>query len=65
MDRMLNMIVRMVMRKLLSRGIDAGINRAMGPKSANRQGDEMDAKGRETAKRACQAAKVTRRMTKF
>ncbi|MEL6691036.1 MAG: hypothetical protein AAFP28_12030 [Pseudomonadota bacterium] len=72
MDRILNMVMRMVMRKVLNRGIDKGLDMAMGG-SKNAKGGhgvsdedraEMEAM-RAKQKRAKQAMRVGRRMTKL
>ena len=65
-QRLINMIVNIVTRRLINFGINKGIDLAARkgkPKdqmTAKDQKQEKDA--RETAKRARQAAKVTRRM---
>jgi len=69
-NALINMVIRLVVRKFLSRGINAGMDRMMGGKSQRKQKltpEERVAlqQQREGQKRARQAAKVTRRMSKF
>ncbi len=65
---LINMVMRLVMRKFLSRGIDAGFDRfaGKGGKTANPEAARRNEKqGRETARRAKQAMRVTRRIGRF
>ncbi len=66
MDRIINMVINLFLRKVLSRGIDAGIDYAAG-KGKSRQEmtpEELStaAAARDTAKRARQAANLARRL---
>lgn len=65
-ERLISMVFRMVTRKLLTRGVDAGIDLAAG---RGRAGGDMTpedrqraAQAKQAAKRARQAARLTRRM---
>ena len=69
LDQMLNMFMRLVGRKLMSRGIDAGFDRIAGKSKAK---DDMTPQERQAAgqikqagKRAQQAARLSRRVGKF
>jgi len=69
MNQIVNMIIRMVMNRLLRRGVDAGINRVVGPKPA--RGDMSPGQragadaARATTKRARQAMRLVRRVGRF
>ena len=67
-ERIITMIIRQVTRRLVSRGVDAGIDMA-----SRKRGGDGDAPmtpeeraraqaGKDAAKRARQAARLTRRM---
>ncbi len=71
MNQIITMVIRIIMRKVLGRGIDAGINMA-----TRRGGSEPDHNlapedrasarmARKTARKARQAASLTRRMGRF
>lgn len=68
MDRILNMIISMFLRKVIGKGMDAGINYAVGRgKPAQDLTPEERAQSREAqiaAKRARQAASLARRIGK-
>ena len=68
-NQIFSMISRLVLRKLVHRGVDAGINRALGPGKPKQdqtpQERAQSARARETAKRARKAARVTRKLGKF
>ena len=66
LDRILNMVVNIVMRRIINAGITKGIglfsgrSRATGPETPATEKHRQQA--RETARRARQAAKITRRL---
>ncbi len=67
LTKLLQMIVNTLLRRLISRGIDAGINKVSG--SAKKPAQDLTPEEREQAKaardlakRARQAAKLTRRL---
>ena len=66
MDRIINMVINLLLRKVVSRGVDAGINYAVGkgkaPQDMTDEERAQSAAGRETAKRAKQAANLARRL---
>ncbi|WP_426372235.1 hypothetical protein [Aliiroseovarius sp. PTFE2010] len=66
---MINMIVRMALRPLINRGINAGIDRMSKGKTDGTASPEakqaQQAQAKEAAKRARQAARVTKRMGRF
>ena len=68
MDRILNMVINMFLRKVIGKGVDAGINYAVGRgKPAQDLTPEEQAQTREAqvvAKRARQAASLARRLGK-
>ena len=65
----MNRIVQMIMRQVMSRGINAGIDRVAGggKQRANMTPEEraQAKRGQENGKRAKQMAKLTRRFGKF
>ncbi len=70
LNQIINLVIRMVMRQVVGKGVNAGINAAS--KRMNRpESDDPEAKARaaqqsgETAKRARQAARLTRRVGRF
>ncbi|MBN2905447.1 MAG: hypothetical protein JXJ18_01930 [Rhodobacteraceae bacterium] len=67
---LINMAVRIVMRKLMNKGVDAGIDlasrRGQGAQHPDAPPDpKLQARTRETRKRAQQAMKIARRMGRF
>mgnify|MGYP003626825862 CR=1 FL=1 len=64
-----NAIINMIMRLFLRRGMNAGINymanRGRNPKDMTPEERQNAKAGRENARRAQQAMRVTRRMGKF
>lgn len=62
MNRMIAMLVRMFLRPLISRGINKGISRMGGKGASGTTVPGANARSREVAKRARQAAKITRRI---
>ncbi len=66
LDRLINMVVNVVMRRLINLGINKGIGmfskrgKPSGPVVSTEAKHRQEA--RETAKRARQAAKITRRL---
>lgn len=62
MNRMIGMVLRMVLRPLISRGINKGISRMGGKGASGSTPPGANARSREVAKRARQAAKITRRI---
>ena len=71
---LINMVIRIVMRQVIGRGINAGIDMATrrrseggapGQGEAAPQDRRQAAEGRETARRAKQAMRVTRRIGRF
>lgn len=72
LDRIINMIMRRVLGKLVNRGVDAGIGmasrRGKGGEAPAAQGEmtpeerKRARQARQAAKRAKQAARMTRRM---
>ncbi|MBK5932795.1 hypothetical protein C8N32_102163 [Rhodovulum imhoffii] len=69
-NQLLNMVTRLLMRRVVGKGVDAGINAASRAVS-KRGGTGQEPQGApnpqvgETAKRAKQAMRVTRRMGRF
>ena len=61
-NALINMVTRMFVRKIVGRGVDAGIN-AMAGRGKPQQ--DMSKEEKAQAKRAKQAMRVTRRVTKF
>ena len=69
MNQVVNMITRLVLRRAIKTGIDAGVNLAakrrggdpQNPEAAKHQG----AQGKQTAKRARQAMRLSRRIGRF
>ncbi len=65
-DRIISMIMNQIMRRVINTGINKGISHFAGKgKSASKMTEAEKAQagtGRETAKRARQAAKITRRL---
>ena len=66
---MINMVVRMILRRLINRGVSAGLDRAFG---ANKDPRQMTAEERRkheqaqaNAKRSKQAIRVARRFGQF
>ncbi|MEX5729383.1 hypothetical protein Ga0609869_002736 [Rhodovulum iodosum] len=66
-NRMINMAVRIVMRKLMNKGINAGVDLAArrGQGNDDPADPQKRAAAQQTAKRARQAMRVTRRMGRF
>ncbi|MGH1329300.1 MAG: hypothetical protein ACRBBK_00315 [Paracoccaceae bacterium] len=68
-NQLINMVVRMVLRPLINKGIKAGIDRASRGRAPADQTPEQkalhDQQSNETSKRARQAAKLGRRMGRF
>jgi hypothetical protein len=63
MDRILNMLIRRVIGRMISRGADAGIARATrGRADAT---PEQQAQARQSAQRSKQALKLARRIGRF
>lgn len=66
LSRIINMVINLFLRKVVSRGIDAGIDYAAGkakaPQEMTPSEQEQARIARETAKRAKQAASLTRRL---
>ena len=66
MERILSMVLNIVLRKFLNRGIDMGINKAFGAGKAKEDMTPADhaqeAEARQAAKRARQAANLMRRL---
>ncbi|UWR24147.1 hypothetical protein K3756_07540 [Sulfitobacter sp. S190] len=70
MNQIINMVTRLFMRKLVSKGIDAGFNKASKMRKPKADGAPHDERrqrqaGRQGAKQAKQAMKVMRRVNKF
>ncbi len=72
-NQIINMAMKMIMRKVMSRGIDAGMNMAS-KKSAQPQEEEPNLtkeerarlqQSKDNSKRAKQAMKVTRKIGRF
>ncbi len=63
-ERLIQMLFRRVLGRWMNRGIDAGINRMAGGRGADKGGAQSP-DARQTAKRAKQAARLTRRMGRF
>lgn len=65
----LDRILRMILGRVMNRGINAGIrhatNRGRDPQDMTPEERSRARDGRETAKRARQAMKITRRMGRF
>ncbi len=80
MNQIINMIMRLFLRKLVSKGIDAGFNKAASLRKPTRQQGEIDDYGnpvqtqadvrrdrqaKKQARQAKQSMKVMRRVSKF
>ena len=78
MNRIINMVIRQIMRRLFNKGIDAGFNRAGRMGNRKKQQDvEIDdygnpvqrsggqRNGRQSARRAKQSMKVMRKIGRF
>lgn len=66
-NQIINMVVRMVVRRVLRSGMNAGMD-AVGKRMGKGKGDAPEGEvpnSAETAKRAKQAMRVTRRMGRF
>ena len=65
--RMINMVLRMVLRPLINKGINAGIARVSKGRGAASPEEEQAHKQQsaQTAKRARQAMRVTRKIGRF
>lgn len=69
-NRMINMVIRIVMRKLVGRGVNAGLG-AMSRRGKNADAPQSEADraqgraARKQGKRARQAMRATRRATRF
>lgn len=65
-NRIISMIIRLFVRKIMSRGIDAGLDYASGrgkkPEDMTKEERKQAQAGKETAKRARQATKLSRRI---
>lgn len=68
-NQIFTMISRIVMRKLISKGVNKGIDHVAGkgkPRAEMTQAERVQArKGRQAAKRARQAARMTRKIGRF
>ena len=66
---MINMVVRMVMRQLINRGVSAGLDKAFGsekdPKHMTPDERQKHQQSRANAKRSKQAIRVARRFGRF
>ncbi len=60
MDRIINMIINQVIRRLVNTGINKGLSQFS--KAKNSTGPDQTAASQATAKRARDAAKLTRRL---
>jgi len=65
-NQMINMVMRLFIRKVMNRGIDAGLKyatrRGKKPENMTPEDQAQERAGKETAKRARQAAKLGRRI---
>lgn len=68
-DRLINMVVRMFLRKVIGRGMDAGLDRMARSnknKPSSPEGDRAQKEqGRDMAKRGRSAMRVVRRISRF
>ncbi|WP_417603353.1 hypothetical protein [Primorskyibacter flagellatus] len=68
-DRILQTIFRMVTRRLIGRGVNAGIDKAMGPKEPQEQLTPEERKQRrkmrQQTRQAKQAMRATRKIRRF
>lgn len=68
-NQLINTVVRVVTHRLINLGINKGIDfatrKGRKPEASQPHGDAQKQRARETAKRARQAAKVTRRLGRF
>ncbi len=64
-NAIINMIIRLFMRRGMNAGINYMANRGRDPKDMTPEERQNAKAGRENAKRAQQAMRVTRRMGKF
>ncbi|MEX0351609.1 MAG: hypothetical protein AB3N15_19470 [Paracoccaceae bacterium] len=70
-ERLLNMVIRQVMRRVVFKGVDAGIDAmARRGKGSDAQGDappnpELTRVQKENARKVKRAARMSARMTKF
>ncbi|RVT85147.1 hypothetical protein DXV76_05070 [Rhodobacteraceae bacterium CCMM004] len=68
-NRIVTMVTRMIMRRLISKGVNAGLDRAFGAKKPNAQMTPEErrqaAAAGQNARRARQAAKMARRAGRF
>ena len=66
---MINMVVRMVMRQLINRGVSAGLDKAFGsekdPKDMTPDERQKHQQSQANAKRSKQAIRVARRFGRF
>lgn len=58
-SRLLMMIINPILRRLITRGVDAGIDRAFGP---TEKGGKADRQGREAASRLRQTLRIGRKL---
>lgn len=65
-NQIMNLVFRMFFRKVVSRGMDAGINRLAGKGKSSQdmspEEHQLAANGKKTARGARQAMKLTRRI---
>jgi len=61
-DRMIGMAIRMIMRKLMRRGIGGGIDKVAG---GRREDDRTGPDGRKTARNAGRTLRLMRRIGRF
>ena len=68
-NQIINMVMRLFLRKAINKGIDAGFGMAARRKGQGESDPEaarmQEQAGRDNAKRAKQAMRVTRRMGRF
>ncbi|SPJ22775.1 hypothetical protein [Palleronia abyssalis] len=68
-SRLISMVGRMVMRRLISRGVNAGIDKAFGSKSSGKPATPEERLQQQAAKKNAQRSKkairVARRFGKF
>ena len=64
MDRIISMVVNMFIRKVMSKGMDAGID-MVARKRGGGGGEQPDVSDAQASKRAKDMMKVTRRVSKF
>ncbi len=57
--RLLMMILNPILRRLISRGVDAGFDRVLGPRDKASTGDRQ---GRDAAKRLRQTLRIGRKL---